>query len=271
MRVIQLLFDDKRLLVACLGVWTLISTVIFGAIMLSDNSNFLSFGPNPKTVLFGSKLDTWWKWWGVAIYTFVSTAIAAFSSDAVYPWITNTIQDHKTKYIPYTPFTCILIIQIFTIYAVIMSVIGLFVALSQIDFMLIRLVADLIVNHFTTIWFLRDKTVNRSKIGTETEALCELCQRDILQNKSWDGEGGSDCGDLEDFDLEVQTKPSRSVARMAELQTISCSASNLSGNGKDGQNGKDGKNAAKPGEDANLVLQKTTHVACSPANPEKNH
>jgi len=55
------------------------------------------------------------------------------------------------------------VIQVFTCYAVIMSVIGLFVALSQVDFMLIRLAADLIVNHFTTYFFLRGKTVNMRK------------------------------------------------------------------------------------------------------------
>jgi len=41
-----------------------------------------------------------------------------------------------------------------------MLVIGLFVALSQVDFMLIRLTADLLVNHFTTFFFLKGKTVN---------------------------------------------------------------------------------------------------------------
>ena len=44
-----------------------------------------------------------------------------------------------------------------------MPVIGLFVALSQVDFMLIRLVADLMVNHFTTYFFLRGKSVNLRK------------------------------------------------------------------------------------------------------------
>jgi len=44
-----------------------------------------------------------------------------------------------------------------------MSVIGLFVALSQVDFMLIRLAADLVVNHFTTYFFLRGKSVNPRK------------------------------------------------------------------------------------------------------------
>lgn len=199
----QHLFDDKRLLVAFLGVWTVISTFLFGAIMLADNSNFLSFGPNDKTVLFGSRLDSWWKWWCVATYTFISTGIAAFSSDALVPWITNTIQDHKTRFIPYTPFTCIVIIQIFTIYAVIMSVIGLFVALSQIDFMLIRLAADLIVNHVTTLWFLRDKVVDSKKHKLSSQQMCELCQRETTHRDAWCID--ECCDDLEDYDLEIST------------------------------------------------------------------
>ena len=132
-------------------------------------------------LLPGVKLDSWFKWWVVAIYTFVSTSIAAFASDSVLPWITNTIQDHKTKYIPYPPWMCILIIQLFTIYAVIMSVIGLFVALSQIDFMFIRLLADLIVNHVTTLYFVREKIVDptlyrqnqKNDADSEMQTLCE--------------------------------------------------------------------------------------------------
>jgi len=41
-----------------------------------------------------------------------------------------------------------------------MSVIGMFVAFTQVDFMLIRISADIIVNHFTTYWFLRGKKVD---------------------------------------------------------------------------------------------------------------
>jgi hypothetical protein len=151
-------------------------------IMLVDNSSFLSFGPNDRTILFGVRLDSWFKWWVVAIYTFISTSIAAFASDSIVPWVTNTIQDHKTKYIPYPPWVCIFIIQLFTIYAVIMSVIGLFVALSQVDFMLIRLVADIIVNHVTTLYFVRDKLVDPARYrewhdGTEQHGaeLTHLC------------------------------------------------------------------------------------------------
>jgi len=125
--------------------------------MLIDELTFLEIGPNTKTRLFNVPLDTWPKWWCVAVYTFVSTCVAAFASDSVAPFIVNTVQDHKTRYIPYTKFMCRLIIQVWTTYAVIMGTIALFVALTQIDFLLIRLAADLIVNFSTTTYFLHDK------------------------------------------------------------------------------------------------------------------
>ncbi len=128
--------------------------------MIQDGSNFLLLGPNDHNQLFGVKMDTWFKWWVTAIYTFVSTAIAAFASDALCPFFSNVIEDHKTKHIPYSKFTCLMIVQVFTIYGVIMSVIGMFVALTQVDFMFIRIAADLLVNAHTTYYFLRGKIGN---------------------------------------------------------------------------------------------------------------
>ena len=97
------------------------------------------------------------------MYTFVSTCVAAFASDAIVPWITNTVQDHKTTYMPYSKVTCLLILQSFTVYAVIMSVIGMFVAPTQVDFVLIRISADVFINYYTTYWFLKSKTTDTAE------------------------------------------------------------------------------------------------------------
>jgi dTDP-4-dehydrorhamnose 3,5-epimerase len=94
------------------------------------------------------------------MYTFVSTCIADFTSDSVGPWITNTIQDHKNEYLPYSKFTCMCIVQAFSMYTIIMGTIHLFVALSQIDFMMMRMSADLLVNYYTTSRFMQFKSVN---------------------------------------------------------------------------------------------------------------
>lgn len=157
------MFNDRRVVTMLLGLWTLACAVTFYVIMAVDNSPFLAFGPNEHTRLLGVALDTWSKWWCVAIYTFFSTAIAAFASDSVSPFILNTIQDHKTVYIPYPKWMCLMIIQVYTCYAVVVTIIGLFVALTQIDFTLIRLCSDLIVNYITTAYFLRGKIVDREK------------------------------------------------------------------------------------------------------------
>lgn len=160
MKNLDALFDDKRVLCLLIACWTVAVSVIFVCIMIDDNSPFLSFGPNPGTVLFGFKLDTWTKWGCIALYTFVSTCIADFTCDSVGPFVTNTIQDHKNLYIPYSKTTCVVIVQVFAVYAIVMNTIGLFVALSQVDFMMIRMSADLMVNYYTCYRFMRYKSVN---------------------------------------------------------------------------------------------------------------
>ena len=165
------IFDDKRVLAMLIAAWTCTICVIFICIMVDDESPFLSFGPNSQTVLFGFKLDTWTKWGCVALYTFVSTCIADFTSDSVGPWITNTIQDHKNTYLPYSKWTCVCIVQTFSMYAIIMGTIHLFVALSQIDFMLMRMFADLIVNYYTTRRFMQFKHVDPEKYASHIDMM----------------------------------------------------------------------------------------------------
>lgn len=158
--VLDHLFDDKRVLSCLIFGWTTVVSVIFICIMVDDRSPFLAFGPNDRTVLFGFKLNTWTKWSCVSLYTFVSTCIADFTSDSVGPWITNTIQDHKNQYLPYSKLTCLCIVQAFSMYAIIMGTIHLFVALSQVDFMIMRMSADLLVNYYTTSRFIECKQVD---------------------------------------------------------------------------------------------------------------
>ena len=145
------LFNDRRIITFWLLVWTVLTCLVFFWIMYVDNSPFLQFGPNTHTKLFGVVLDSWSKWWAVTLYTFISTCVAAFASDSIVPFITNTIQDHKTIYIPYSKMTCLVVIQVFTCYSVVISIVGLFVALTQIDFTVVRLISDMIVNHKTFV------------------------------------------------------------------------------------------------------------------------
>ena len=169
-RCMDRVFDDKRIAVVILMVWLAIVVVVFKDIGLLD-TKFMSVGPSDKTVFMGMVLDTWYKWGMVAVFTFVNTSINDFMSDAISPWILNTITDHKTRFLPYSKGTCLLISQMWSIYCNVMGVFGLFLAMTQVDFVLIRMAADLTVNVYTNLRFMRNKImcVERYKRDLETE------------------------------------------------------------------------------------------------------
>ena len=172
------LFDDKRIIAVFLIVWLCIVVSLFEELGLM-NTQFMALGPSPKTVFMGIVMDTWYKWGLVAGFTFVNTAVNDFMSDALSPWILNTITDHKTRYIPYSKFTCVTITQIWSLYCNIMSVFGIFLAMSQIDFVIIRTVADLTVNTYTTTKFIRHKVHCPERyraLSEEGQADAEMAQ-----------------------------------------------------------------------------------------------
>lgn len=157
LRTVDAFFDDKRVVTMFLMVWLSIVLIVFKDIGLLD-TKFMTLGPSDSTVFMGVTLNTWYKWGLVAAFTFINTSVNDFVSDALSPWILNTITDHKTRFIPYSKPICLLITQTWSVYCNIMSVFGIFLAMSQIDFVLIRMVADLMVNAYTTTKFMRNKT-----------------------------------------------------------------------------------------------------------------
>lgn len=163
-------FDDKRIAVVILMVWLAIVVVVFKDIGLLD-TKFMSMGPSDKTIFMGMVLDSWYKWGMVAAFTFVNTSINDFMSDAISPWILNTITDHKTRFLPYSKGTCLIISQLWSVYCNVMGVFGLFLAMTQVDFVLIRMAADLTVNVYTNLRFMKNKVMcaERYKRDLETE------------------------------------------------------------------------------------------------------
>jgi hypothetical protein len=161
-RVMDCMFDDKRLAVCVLMLWLVVVMTLFKDIGLLDTS-FMTFGPSSTAKFMGVVLDTWYKWGMVAWFTLVNTSVNDFMSDAISPWILNTITDHKSKYIPYPRYVCLLISQMWSIYCNLMSVFGMFLAMTQIDFVLIRMLADLTVNTYTNLKFMRNKEYSPDK------------------------------------------------------------------------------------------------------------
>ena len=171
-RILDRIFEDKRIAIFILMIWLITVLVVFKDIGLLE-TGYMNFGPSSQTKFMGVVLDTWSKWALVASFTFVNTCINDFMSDAISPWILNTITDHKTRYLPYSKYVCLMVTQSWAIYCNIMSVFGMMIALSQIDFVMIRMGADLIVNTYTNLKFMRNKISDPHKYYSADNALEE--------------------------------------------------------------------------------------------------
>lgn len=79
-------------------------------------------------------------------------------------WLSCTEKDHKSKSIEYSHATCLWIVQIHCVYVHVMGIFALFLFFSQVDFAVIRLVADLLVTGYSTVWFIQ--------VWTQSNALC---------------------------------------------------------------------------------------------------
>jgi hypothetical protein len=80
----------------------------------------------------GIHLDTWYKWSAVAVFTAISSFMNDFAGESIEPFMLMVIRDHKTRYIPYSKVTSIMLNQAWTLYCSIMSVFGLYTYFAQV-------------------------------------------------------------------------------------------------------------------------------------------
>ena len=175
------IFDDKRVSITILTLWMVVVVGSLQSINLL-HSEFMTFGPSSHTRFMTVAIDTWHKWWLLAIATFTNTCVTSFMSDAIAPWLQNTIQDHKTKYLPYSKYTCFIISQLWDVYCNVMSIFSVALMMSQIDFLAIRMAADLLTNTFTCYKFMRHKTTNRIRYNMwNEEQICASANHQLLE------------------------------------------------------------------------------------------
>jgi hypothetical protein len=155
-------FKDQRLSMIILYSWLIVFLVLLGLFGVAD-SDFLKFGPSETAKFMTISVDTWWKWSIIALFMFINNTVNVFVGESMGPWIQNTVQDHKNRYLPYSKETVMLICQAYYLYFNVVGMFGLFAMFIQIDFMLIRTVADILVTFFTTTKFIETKEFNPEK------------------------------------------------------------------------------------------------------------
>jgi hypothetical protein len=159
-------FDDKRVTIAFISVWFVICLIGFTWLGIFG-SEYMRVGPSETLTYMGMKIQTMSRYMTVVGFVVISTAINDFASDAISPWIQNTVMDHKSRTIPYSKFTVVSITQIWSFYCGTMSVASIALVFAQFDLIMIRLVVDLIVNQYTIRRFLSNKSHDPYRYHTE--------------------------------------------------------------------------------------------------------
>jgi hypothetical protein len=154
--ILNTVFDDKRIMVAVVWVWMVVVLAVFTEMGLL-RSDFVRFGPSPTTLYVGIVLDTWGKWGAVAGFTAVSSFMNDLAGESLEPFFLMVLRDHKTRYIPYSKSTSVLLNQGWSLYCSIMSVFGLYTYFAQADLLVIKMVVGLIVNLYSSWRYLRNK------------------------------------------------------------------------------------------------------------------
>lgn len=150
------IFRDQIKIMYIIFIWMGILLFIFLSLGIT-NSQFLSFGPSKETIFLNIIIDTWGKWSLLSVFMFFNTLFKVFIDESVYPFISNYIQDPKCQVISYSKNSCMYICLTYYFYVNIISILSIAGSFTQIDFLLIRASADLLISYFTTREFLEDK------------------------------------------------------------------------------------------------------------------
>eukprot|EP00961_Rhodomonas_salina_P296752 3936626-Rhodomonas_salina.4 len=182
---LQQFFDDKHTICAILVAWLVGILVVF-VWLGTESIPFFNIGPSEHTKLMGFAINTPGRWFIVALLTFWNTLFTEYVFDSLQPWLMTTVIDHKTIFLPYPKRDMLYMSVVCSTYRTVIQVVMMYVMLSQIDFLAIRMLADLVVTIVTTEHFLQNKRF----APFEEEAQTQLKSQGGQEERARAGVGG---------------------------------------------------------------------------------
>ena len=169
-------FSDKRVTAALLCVWMFVILVIFAYMGVFRASAFFNIGPSPTLHFMSVNVDTWAEWCLLAGFCFVDSMVKTFGHDSIVIWSIHTVCDPKCVDLPYPKWVCMAIIEMYYVYIYVSGVFKFFISLSQIDFVVINHLSDLLMKGYTYSSYMYAKKYDGAVKGGDIEKQ-ELIER----------------------------------------------------------------------------------------------
>jgi len=139
--------------------YVLVMGIIFWGLGFYENSTFFNFGCSKDSPIyfFNKKIESMTDFWFLQIMIFFHQLINNLLNTVVYPWIINVVQNKNCLVIEESKKTTLFIVNLFDLYSEIDLVLILVGFTSQISFVIIICLANLITTTITTKKYLKNK------------------------------------------------------------------------------------------------------------------
>ena len=142
-----------KIIAFIIGSWITCCSILISFIV-DNNDPYYRFGPSSHLKFIGIIIDTNAKYVGIISYCVFNTMIRSVTHNIIQPWITLNIQDSSNK----TPVKhAHQIVTLNIIYTWFDWFIYINLLLSQVDMLLVEIVAELIITNFITYKYIREK------------------------------------------------------------------------------------------------------------------
>ena len=162
-------FVDLRLIACLMGIWLFLVMLIMTEIGIFNNPSFVAFGPRSTLTFMHVSVDTSYKYSMLVLMIVLHTVVSDFIADSLSPHVINTLQDLRCRYIPHRPIVYYVITSLWAVYCAVSQLFYIFLALGQLDLLLVRLASDIAANAITTSLYLENKEFDPQRFDDEQQ------------------------------------------------------------------------------------------------------
>lgn len=154
--MLHAIFQDKRLISILFLAWGFLVACMF-AMTGVFNSPFVRFGPGVNLKFMAIPIDTWGRWWLVALFGALDSAVWELSHEAIYPWVMNSVLDPKATTLPYDRWTCLAVIEAYHLHGIVLGPFAFWISLTQFDLVLIKSFASMGMRVYSHYQYIKHK------------------------------------------------------------------------------------------------------------------
>ena len=166
------LFVSPLFVLSCSYMILFITIVSLYFMDLMIDGSFFSWGPPIN--MFGVTIDSNLKFYGLMLIYFVHQLANNWSTNVVYPYIINNIQDSKSNDYIYNKYIAITITVGFTIYSLLDIVFVINGSLTQVSFLIVIVIAEVIPSFCLNIKYINRIDVYNKNVPFVIEAFNTL-------------------------------------------------------------------------------------------------